>query len=166
MIAKKICLLGAFSVGKTSLVRRFVHSSFSDRYLTTVGVKIDKKSLVVGEQSITMILWDLHGEDRLQAVRETYLRGSSGALLVADGTRPETIQVALDLEARLHRVCGEVPTRLLINKADLAAEWPTPQEELPLPAARKPLFTSAKSGDNVELAFAELAEQMLGSGTP
>lgn len=165
MIAKKICLLGAFSVGKTSLVRRFVHSAFSDRYLTTVGVKIDKKSVQVGDQDITMILWDLHGEDRLQAVRETYLRGSSGALLVADGTRPETIKVALDLETRLRRVSGDVPTRLLINKVDLAAEWPTPQEELPLPADRSPLFTSAKSGDNVERAFLELAEQMLGNSS-
>ena len=45
MIQKKICMLGAFAVGKTSLVQRYVHSLYSDKYLTTVGVKIDKKAL-------------------------------------------------------------------------------------------------------------------------
>lgn len=165
MIAKKVCLLGAFSVGKTSLVRRFVHSAFSDRYLTTVGVKIDKKALSVGAQELSMILWDLHGEDRLQAVRETYLRGSAGALLVADGTRPETVEVALALGDRVKRVCGDVPMELLINKADLEAEWPQPSEVLGSLGEVRPRLTSAKLGTGVDEAFQTLAERMLADGS-
>ena len=63
MFQKKVCVLGAFGVGKTSLVRRYVQSIFSDAYLTTVGVKIDKKNLNVGETPVTLILWDIAGED-------------------------------------------------------------------------------------------------------
>ena len=87
MIQKKICLLGGFGVGKTSLVSRFVHSIFSDKYLTTVGVKIDKKRVDLGSQQVDLVIWDIYGEDDFQKVRMSYLRGASGYLLVADGTR-------------------------------------------------------------------------------
>ena len=97
MIQKKICMLGSFAVGKTSLVRRFVHSMFTDKYLTTVGVKIDNKKLVYGDKEVSLLLWDLYGEDEFQRVQTSYLRGSSGLLLVADGTRPETVDKAIEL---------------------------------------------------------------------
>jgi small GTP-binding protein len=89
MMQKKICMLGAFAVGKTSLVARFVESIFSDRYHTTVGVKIEKKTLQVSGQQWNLIVWDLAGEDEFMQIRMSYLRGSSGYLLVADGTRPD-----------------------------------------------------------------------------
>ena len=94
MLQKKICLLGAFGVGKTSLVRRYVDTIFSDTYLTTVGVKIDKKVMTVGSEQMALILWDIAGEDAVSAVRVTYLRGAAGYLLVVDGTRPETLETA------------------------------------------------------------------------
>lgn len=61
VLQKKICMLGGFSVGKTSLVRRYVHSVFSDAYLTTVGVKIDKKIVTLPDRTVNLILWDLAG---------------------------------------------------------------------------------------------------------
>ena len=85
MIQKKICMLGAYAVGKTSLVGRFVRSMFSEKYQTTVGVKIDQKTVNVGDQQVNMMLWDLHGEDEAQKVRLSYLRGASGYILVVDG---------------------------------------------------------------------------------
>ena len=81
MVQKKVCMLGSFSVGKTSLVRRFVESIFSDTYLTTVGVKIDKKALQVDGNDATLMLWDIYGEDDFQKLRMSYLRGASGFLL-------------------------------------------------------------------------------------
>ena len=78
MIQKKVCLIGSFATGKTSLVSRFVKSIFSEKYLTTVGVKVDKKDIDLGGQLARLILWDLHGEDELQALRTSDLRGSSG----------------------------------------------------------------------------------------
>lgn len=88
MIQKKVCMLGAFAVGKTSLVERYVKSIFSEKYQTTVGVKIDKREVLVGATTVKLVLWDLHGEDRFQAVQASYLRGASGVLLVVDPTRP------------------------------------------------------------------------------
>ena len=98
MIQKKICMLGATGVGKTSLVSRFVSSIFSDKYLTTVGVKIDKKTVTVEARTVTLVLWDIYGEDAFQSVRASYLRGAAGYLLVADGTRQLTLDTARSLQ--------------------------------------------------------------------
>ena len=80
MIQKKVCMLGAFAVGKTSLVKRFVDSMFSEKYQTTVGVKIDRKRIQLDEQEVNLVLWDIHGEDELQKVRLSYVRGTSGSI--------------------------------------------------------------------------------------
>ena len=101
MIRKKICVLGAFAVGKTSLVARFVESIFSEKYLTTVGVKISRKVLQVGNQEWQLMLWDLAGEDEFLQLRPSYLRGSSGYLLVVDGTRRTTLDMAVSLQQRV-----------------------------------------------------------------
>jgi small GTP-binding protein len=98
MIQKKVCMIGSFAVGKTSLVARFVKSIFSEKYLTTVGAKIDKKMVRLGNQELTLILWDLHGDDEFQKVRTSYLQGSASYLLVADGTRRVTLDKALRLQ--------------------------------------------------------------------
>ena len=100
-LQKKICMIGAFSVGKTSLVKRYVQSVFSDTYLTTVGVKIDKKTVDVAGRTVNLILWDLAGEDDIASLRMSYLRGAAGYVLVADGTRPSTLDVALSLRERV-----------------------------------------------------------------
>ncbi|MDA0657424.1 MAG: GTP-binding protein [Planctomycetota bacterium] len=165
MLQKKMCMLGAFAVGKTSLVSRFVHSVFSDRYLTTVGVKIDKEIVSVAGVDVMMILWDIHGEDDLQEVRPSYLRGMHGYLLVSDITRPATLQTALELHERARGVVGDVPCAFLINKCDLVG----PQEtELLIAGLNLPMRcfgTSAHNGTHVESAFEFLAEQVSGGST-
>src|ERR1041385_1285654 len=92
-IQRKICMLGGFGVGKTSLVKRYVESIFSETYLTTVGVKIDKKTVDLSDLIVNLILWDVAGEDDISSLRMSYLRGSAGYVLVADGTRPSTLEV-------------------------------------------------------------------------
>jgi small GTP-binding protein len=163
MIRKKICMLGGFAVGKTSLVVRFVQSLFAAKYQTTVGVKIDKKVVEVGEQELDLILWDLHGEDDFQKVRTSYLRGTAGYLLVADGTRATTLDTAVLLQQRTEEICGRVPFILLLNKADLAAEWAIGEEVRSDLEARgwTVLETSAKTGKGVEEAFLQLATRLL-----
>ena len=100
MLQKKICMLGGFSVGKTSLVKRYVHSVFSETYLTTVGVKIDKKTVTLPDRTVNLILWDLAGEDDINSLRMTNVRGAAGYVLVADGTRSSTLDVALSQHER------------------------------------------------------------------
>ncbi|MGO4391537.1 Rab family GTPase [Variovorax sp. M-6] len=162
MLQKKICLLGAFGVGKTSLVRRFVDTIFSDTYLTTVGVKIDKKLLTIGTEQMALILWDIAGEDEVSAVRVSYLRGAAGYLLVVDGTRPETLDTAVSIQARVGAEVGDVPFVVLLNKADLQEDWAIPQERIERLEAAGWAFrrTSAKTGMGVEETFQELAARL------
>ena len=116
-LQKKLCMLGGFGVGKTSLVKRFVHSVFSDTYLTTVGVKIDKKTVELAGKTVNLILWDLAGEDDLSSLRTTYIRGAAGYLLVADGTRPATLEVALSLNRRVEASSASCPSRCCSTRA-------------------------------------------------
>ena len=163
MMQKKICMLGGFAVGKTSLVSRFVRSIFSDKYLTTVGVKIDKKPLTVDGHDVTLMLWDLYGEDDFQSVQESHLRGTAGYLLVVDGTRPATVDTARDLRAQLVRTVGEVPFVVVLNKADLATEWRVDDGTVASSFAANAAVvrTSAKTGDGVEEAFVALTRAIL-----
>ena len=163
MIQKKICMVGAFATGKTSLVARFAKSIYSDIYHSTVGVKIDKKSIKLGEQEVNLILWDIHGEDEFQKVKMSYLRGASGYFLVVDGTRKHTLEKALCLQEKIESAIGKVPFILLLNKHDLSEDWEiedTMLEEI----VEKSWFisvSSAKTGLGVEKAFLSLAEKML-----
>jgi small GTP-binding protein len=163
MMQKKICMLGAFAVGKTSLVARFLQSIFSDKYYTTVGVKIERKSLEVGGQLWNLIVWDLAGDDEFMQVRMSYLRGSAGYLLVADGTRRPTLEAALNLQKRVQESIGNVPFVLVLNKADLSEDWELGNdiiEELSK-QGRTCLRASAKTGLGVEEAFLSLVGMMM-----
>ncbi|GAB5521819.1 MAG: hypothetical protein RhofKO_40700 [Rhodothermales bacterium] len=163
IMQKKVCLLGASAVGKTSLATRYVRGIFSERYLTTIGVKIDKKTVEVNDQPVELLVWDLNGEDRFQRLSMNYLRGASGYVLVADGTADETLTKALDLYDRASQTYGHVPAVLLLNKHDLHEDWKLSQEQVgTLEQAGWMLFyTSAKTGENVDQAFAYIAEQTL-----
>jgi len=163
MIQKKICMLGGFAVGKTSLVARYVTSLFSEKYLTTVGVKIDKKQVAVDGRDVTLMLWDIYGQDDFQDVQTSQLRGMSGYLLVVDGTRRATLETARQVQAKAAAAVGEVPFILLLNKSDLSAQW-----EIDEPAFFKlaeqgwhVIRTSAKTGEGVEEAFMALTRAML-----
>jgi len=163
MIQKKICLLGSFAVGKTSLVKRFVHGKFSDRYLTTIGVKIDKKIVQTHNYTVNLVIWDLAGEDEFQKVRLTYLRGASGYLLVADGTRRETLNKAMVLKAGAEAVIGKRPFVLLLNKIDQEHNWEIEPNLIDDFVQKNWLVmtTSAKTGQGVEEAFQMLTRKML-----
>lgn len=165
MIQKKICMLGSFAVGKTSLVSRFVHSIYRDVYLTTVGVKIDKKTVRANGTDVSLIVWDLHGEDEFQKIRAAYLRGSSGFLFVADGTRRATVDKIAELHAYTQSAVGDVPFLVLVNKVDLEADWDVEPQTLAGLEARGwgVLRTSARTGAGVEEAFLRLASEMVAS---
>jgi small GTP-binding protein len=163
MIQKKVCMLGTFAVGKTSLVRRFVESIYSDKYHSTVGVKVDKKIVKVGAAEATLLLWDIEGTETGDELRKSYLRGASGYLLVADGTRQDTIYKALALQSRAEEAIGPVPFLLLLNKSDLADMWQIRAREREALEEKhwKVIDTSAKTGQGVEDAFLALAEKMM-----
>jgi small GTP-binding protein len=162
MIQKKVCMIGTSGVGKTSLVAKFVHSIFSDKYLTTVGVKIDKKTVAVDGNEVMLMIWDLAGDDDYQRLQSSYLRGTSGYLLVADGTRQVTLDQAIEIQGRVTAATGPVPFLVALNKADLASQWEISDSHIAELDARewKVFKTSAKDGAGVEEAFLELGRLM------
>ena len=162
MIKKKICMLGSFAVGKTSLVQRFVHSIFSEKYHTTIGVKIDQKQVAVGDRDVLLMLWDIHGEDEFQTIKPAYVMGSSGYFIVMDGTRRNTMEKGLQLRQMVEKTIGEVPFVVLVNKADLKPQWEITDDDLARLKAQGVtlLLTSAKTGEGVEEAFTYLARKI------
>src|SRR5262249_36308871 len=163
LMQKKVCMLGSFAVGKTSLTERFVKSIFSERYHTTVGVRIHKRTFTVDDQDLDLIVWDLAGEDEFVSLRTAYLRGASGYILVADGTRAETLDKAIDLQQRARSALCNVPFLLMVNKADRTTEWAV-QESVLDDLARSGWLvcrTSAKTGEGVEDGFTSLARTVL-----
>ena len=168
VLQKKICMLGAVGVGKTSLVRRFVESLFSENYQATVGVKIDRKTMTLDETTLNLMLWDLQGEAEGQGTRMEYLRGSAGYLLVADQTRRASLTTALDLARKAAEVTPDAAMVLVINKMDLEAERDIPGDEFAaLGRATLPLVrASARTGAGVEEAFRRLAEQLVARAGP
>ena len=112
-LSKKVCLLGDFAVGKTSLVRRLVHDMFDDRYISTIGVKVSRKTITIARDQdiidLSIILWDLAGSEEFNHMRASYLRGASGLFLVADVTRPATLANLPAYLADLDQSVGRIP---------------------------------------------------------
>lgn len=165
-ISRKVCIIGDFAVGKTSTVARFINNVFSEKYLTTVGVKIDTKDMSLADgRQLRMVIWDIAGSDRFSAAEFSYMRGAQGYLLVADGTRAATLDSALALRSAVEERFGPLPNVLLVNKHDLTEQWETPEERLDelRQAGSHVLCTSARSGECVDTAFAHLARALTGT---
>ncbi len=159
-LKKKICMVGQFGVGKTSLVRRFVDSIFDERYFSTVGVKIDRKDVSIESTSVTLLLWDLAGEDDLAQLKVSHLRGASGYILVADGCRASSLAKAVELQNRIVDQLGSLPFVFALNKTDLRDNW-----EIKTTAVTEngwtTFETSAKDGAGVEEMFLALTRKLL-----
>ena len=165
IIQKKICLLGEFAVGKTSLVERFVYNRFRDEYLSTIGVKISRKSISLSADiDINLLVWDLAGGENYHGVQASYVQGSSGAFLVCDLTRADTLPALRNYATQLRSVRPQAPLRLIANKVDLtelreisSGDLEALADELAAPL----LITSAKTGVGVDQAFRELAKEIM-----
>jgi len=163
MIRKKICMLGASGVGKTSLTRRFVDSIFSDDYLSTVGVKIDHKQLSVDGSDLGLVIWDVQGQDDSRTISPSFLKGASGYCLIVDLTMPDSVRVAADVRDAVVASVGDLPFVIAANKSDLVADG----TELDLGSlageAVAVVTSSAKTGQGVETMFSTLGRVLVGS---
>lgn len=171
-LSKKICMLGDFAVGKTSLVRRFVYDMFDDRYISTIGVKVSRKPLAVvsGDRvvDLTMILWDLAGSEEFGQMRGAYLRGAAGALLVYDLTRAETLASLHSYASQLRQTNAAAALVVVANKSDLVAANnggfdAAALEGGALAASLDAPFlpASALTGHNVEDVFRQLGQRLV-----
>lgn len=165
MDTRKICILGDFAVGKTSLVARFVHNEFSERYYTSIGVRVDTKVVDRPDGTpLRLAIWDIAGTDTPTELFLRYLRGAAGYLLVVDGTRAETLARALQLREAVESQLSLLPFVGLINKSDLAGEQEIDQDRIQAmrQAGEIWLQVSARTGENVNNAFSLLLASLPG----
>lgn len=141
-----------------------MENMFSDKYLTTIGVKIDKKIITIQQEKMTLIIWDIAGENGYHQVHSSYLRGMSGYFMVADKTRISTLDNLMDVQVRVKEAFPEVPYIVLMNKIDLTGQWDIDESAIAKLQrdGHDVMMTSAKTGQNVEEAFTRLAAKMLG----
>jgi len=160
MISRKVILTGSFGVGKTSLFRRFINNTFSEKYITTIGVKVDKKTVEIEGEEVSILLWDIAGEIKQDKVPKSYFLGASAIIYVFDLTRPSTYKnINTDMDI-LNKILPDSILKIVANKADLvnASEIEAIANGLNLPID---VITSAKTGENVENLFLGLAAEFL-----
>ena len=168
IISKKICLIGDFNVGKTSLIRRFIEDIFSDEYLTTIGMKVSKKSVTVSPKApqVNLLIWDIEGHTKQKSISTNYLRGSHGAIVVGDLTRIDTLDNIKNHLQMFLEINPQSQTIVALNKSDLIAP-PKLDKLIELynfnhcNGAIDTYITSAKTGDYVNTMFERLAVRLL-----
>lgn len=170
VIQRKICLLGDFAVGKTSLVRRYVYSKFEANYLATIGVHVSRKEVTLTEtgKRVVLVLWDLAGGETFSQMEASYYRGGAGALLVADVLRPDTFSILNTYATTFTQANRSANLVFACNKIDLAPDVAPFERRMQELSARwqAPYFlTSALNGAQVEAAFQALAQSVAGNQT-
>ncbi len=160
MISKKVILTGSFGVGKTSLFNQFIFNQFGEKYLTTIGVKVNKKSVTVGDEEVSILLWDIAGEVSQDKVPTSYLLGAAAIFYVFDLNRPTTYKnLETDLQY-LRELLPNAIVRVVGNKKDLLTDEQLQTLGIEMPIGWD-ILTSAKTGENVEGLFQQLAEEFV-----
>lgn len=165
MYNKKVCILGASGVGKTSLVEQFLSARFSEAYRTGSGAKIDKIVVEVDRDKVQLMLWDIQGETQVSRGFLSYMKGASAIIYVVDGTRIETLAMANELRQESSKQPGPVkPSIMLFNKADLVSQWQISPDIISDVESDGifALLTSCREGSGVNTAFNLIARVMMG----
>ena len=160
MISKKVILTGSFGVGKTSLFNQFIYQQFSDKYLTTIGVKVNKKEITIDGEELSVLLWDIAGEVAQDKVPTSYFLGASGIIYVVDLSRPITFNNMKTDIALLKKLLNDATIMIVGNKKDLlsAEELAEVAQNLEV---KLDFTTSAKTGENIDALFLELGKKLI-----
>ncbi len=168
-LKRKICLLGDWGVGKTSLIRKFVLDIFEDKYIVTLGTKVTKKRIKfkVGNGNIidlNLVIWDVMGQEQFKKIQTSAYQGTHGAIIVCDITRRDTLENLARWRNMLFKITKNVPIIVLANKTDLKGQERFSLDELAMTAQKlnaKHFLTSAKTGQNVETAFKSIGMKLI-----
>jgi len=160
-VRRKVILIGVFGVGKTSMIRNFVHQKFSDEYLSTIGVKVDKKVIKIEDQEMHLLIWDIAGEIFSDNLYKSYTQGAHGIIAVFDVSREPSYQELVEELKTVKELYPDIPIITVGNKIDLL-ESADVKERIKTSIYDCDLFASAKTGENIEELFINISKKMLG----
>lgn len=163
-IKRKVVLAGDASVGKTSLIRRFVDDYFDEEYMTTIGTTIYSKKLEFPGVHLTLLIWDLAGQIEMHGVQRKAFQNARGALVVTDLSEPKNREREAYWSYSIMREAGPIPMVICGNKVDLVEDEIEAMSDLRgfgSVMGYDVLATSAKTGANVEAVFNHLGQRVL-----
>ena len=167
-IKAKVCLVGDSSVGKTSIIRRYVLDIFEDKYIATLGTKVSKKRIILKRDGknidLMFSIWDVLGQENFKKIHKVAFKGSRAAMLVCDFTREETLTNIPLWASKVKKVAGEIPKIILANKSDLTSQYAFSEADLQAFSSKlnTTFFkTSARFGDNIIKTFYQLGELII-----
>ncbi|KAH9981739.1 ras-domain-containing protein [Russula compacta] len=162
----KIVLLGDQSVGKTSLITRFMYDTFDNTYQATIGIDFLSKTLYLDDRTVRLQLWDTAGQERFRSLIPSYIRDSTVAIVVFDITnRQSFLSTTKWIEDVRSERGNDVMVVLVGNKADLSDKRQVTLEEATAKAQNLNIMfmeTSAKAGHNVKSLFKKIAMSLPG----
>ena len=164
----KIMVIGDPSVGKTSLIRRFIENRFTDDYITTIGVDWLKKEVLINEMiNVSLVVWDVAGQSKYASFQEMYYSGSDFIIIVFDITNERSYQNIKRWLEDVHRILGEeIDFAIFANKVDLEDQRNVSgyEDYKDFPNLFGIVETSAKTGRNVDEVFEKIAEFLVKKG--
>ncbi|RAQ99902.1 ras-domain-containing protein [Stemphylium lycopersici] len=162
----KLVFLGEQSVGKTSLITRFMYDSFDNTYQATIGIDFLSKTMYLEDRTVRLQLWDTAGQERFRSLIPSYIRDSSVAVVVYDITNKKTFE---NTRKWVDDVRGERGNDVIIvlvgNKTDLNDKREVTTAQGEEEAKKNNLMfieTSAKVGHNVKALFKRIAQALPG----
>ena len=155
----KMVLFGNANVGKTSLVERFINDRFEENYISTLGYNVYEKQINYENSLISLMIFDIGGQEKFRDLRKKYAEGADTAFLVYDVTNPDSFASLEAWKTDLVEFAGEIPFIIIGNKNDLTSAIPNEDAmQLSYKLGALDYFeTSAKTGAGVEKAFNQLA---------
>ncbi|OWF43537.1 ras-related protein Rab-1A [Mizuhopecten yessoensis] len=160
----KLLLIGDSGVGKSCLLLRFADDTYTESYISTIGVDFKIRTIELDGKTIKLQIWDTAGQERFRTITSSYYRGAHGIIVVYDVTDQESFNNVKQWLHEIDRYASENVNKLLVgNKSDLetkkVVDYTTAKEyadQLRIPF----LETSAKNATNVEQAFMTMAAEI------
>lgn len=160
----KILLIGDSGVGKSCLLLRFADDTYTDSYISTIGVDFKIKTIEIDDKIIKLQIWDTAGQERFRTITSSYYRGAQGIIIVYDVTDRESFNNVKNWIIEIEKYAAEDVQKILIgNKIDLKNDRNVSYEEgkeLADNCNIQFLETSAKIAHNVEQAFKTMASEI------
>ena len=166
----KILLIGDSSVGKTSILLKYIDDKFSDNYISTIGIEYKIKTLTINGKKVLLRIWDTSGQERYRSITQNFYRNANGILFIFDITNKESFDNIKNWLIDSDSCEDDSVTKILVgNKIDINEDRKVDDDQIKKYADKKGMkyfVTSAKEGTNIDLIFRKLAELILTNKSP